>query len=379
MALLDPQPARPDLLETCVSFLFPGAPEDRQAQAWRWLEEGDAACLEFLWQEVLFPHIYFLLVQQGRQQAVSRPVLEKLRHEYLCALQQVVTQEAEAAQVVGELATAGLEVTLLKGADLRLRVYPDPATRPMTDLDLLVAPHNLARTRVVLESLGYRVIEAHVAQRSGFRERFAPADIYEPPPGLTLKVDLHWGLWHQYSFYGLPPAPIQAQALRAQLQEVPVKVLSPEHLLIHLCLHAYWDFVLVRQLVDIALTAATLPVDWSRLQVEASRWGCQAPLYQVLSLVQRLSPEVVPTVVLANLAGHQDPWAEKLIHTETPGPLTYYFATLYRQPLGDWLPFLFAKLWPDREYLLAKFGSASRGRYLWQFVRKFKERGSGLD
>jgi hypothetical protein len=362
-----------------VSFIFPGAPEGRQAQAWRLLENGDADCLEFLWQEVLFPYIYFLLVQQGRQQAVSDLVLEKLRHEYLCAVQQAVMQEAEAARVVGELATAGLEVTLLKGADLRLRVYPDPATRPMTDLDLLVAPHDLARTRAVLESLGYCVIKAHVAQRSGFRERFAPADIYEPPPDLTLKVDLHWGLWHQYSFYGLPLAPIQAQALPAHFQGVPVKVLAPEHLLMHLSLHAYWDFVLIRQLVDLALTAATLPVEWSRLQAEASRWGCQAPVFQVLSLVRQLSPEVVPAAVLAGLAGHQDPWAEKLVHTETPSPLTYYFATLYRLPLGDWLPFLLAKLWPDREYLLANFGSDSRGHYLWQFVRKFKARGPEVD
>ncbi len=379
MPQLDPQPVRPHLLDTCVSLLFPGAPEDRQAQAWRLLEQGDVACLEFLRQEALFPYVYFQLVQQSRPQAVSTPVVEKLRHDYLCAVQHVVTQEAEAVQIISELAKAGLEVTLLKGADLRLRVYPDPATRPMTDLDLLVDPHDLVRARAVLESLGYRVIEAHVSQRPGFRERFAPADIYEPQPDLSLKVDLHWGLWHEYSFYGLPLAPLQAQALPAHFQRVPVKVLAPEHLLMHLCLHAYWDFVLVRQLVDLALTAATLPVDWSRLQADASRWGCQAPVYQVLSLVQQLSPQVIPAAVLAGLAGHQDPWAEKLVHTETPSPLTYYFATLYRLPLGDWLPFLFAKLWPDREYLLANFGSASRGHYLWQFVRKFKAREPEVD
>jgi hypothetical protein len=302
---------------------------------------------------------------------VSSTLLEELRHEYLCAVQQAVRQEAEAAQIVGDLVAAGIEVTLLKGADLRLRVYRDAAARTMIDLDLLVNPHHLARTRAVLENLGYTVIDSHIDQRSGFRKRFAPADFYKPPPGLTLKVDLHWGLWHEYSFYGLPLGPVQAQAHEALFQGVPVKVLIPEHLLIHLGLHAYWDGVMLRQLVDLALAAARLPVDWSRFQADASRWLCQAPMYQILNMVHHLSPEVVPSSVLAGLAGHQDPWPEKLVHTKALGPFTYYFATLYRRPLGDWPAFLAAKLWPDRKYLLAQFGSASRGRYLWQFVRKF--------
>jgi hypothetical protein len=358
----------------CLSFLFSRAPAARETWFQQLFTGGDPFCLESLQQGALFPYLYALLVERDCQKTVPPTLLEKLRNSYLCAVQQVVIQEAEAAQVVGGLAAAGIKVTLLKGADLRLRVYPDPATRPMIDLDLLVDRHDLARTRTVLQGLGYSTIEAHTNQRAGFRERFAPADIYEPPHGHVLKVDIHWGLWNEYSFYGLPLAPIKARAQDVSFQGVTVKVLAPEHLLIHLCLHAYWDGIMLRQLVDLILTAALLPMDWTRFQADASRWHCQAPLYQILSLTHQLSPEAVSSSAFAGLVGHRHSLAEKLVNTGALGPFTYYFSSLSRHPLHDWPDFLRAKLWPERGYLVAKFGSFSRGRYLGHFVRKFRNR-----
>ncbi len=275
------------------------------------------------------------------------------------------------ALVLEGLADAGVEAVLLKGADLRLRVYEDPAARPMTDLDLLVHPRDLAPARAALASRHYRVIAAHTRQHPSFREDFAPADIYEPPLDLTLKVDLHWGLWNEFSVYGLPLEPVLAQARPASFQALPVKVLAPEHLLMHLCLHAYWDGVMLRQLADIILTASRLPVDWGRFQADASRWGLQVPLGQVLSLARQAAPAAIPAFAVTGLAGRRPAFLEKLIKTRVLGPLTYYLASLYRQPVAQWPAFLAAKLWPDRNYLVAKFGSASRLGYLRQFIRKF--------
>ncbi len=231
---------------------------------------------------------------------------------------------------------------------------------------------DLARARAVLASRHYRVIASHTHQHPGFREDFAPADIYEPPAGLTLKIDLHWGLWNEFSVYGLPLEPVLARARPASFQGLPVKVLAPEHLLMHLCLHAYWDDIMLRQLVDIVLTASRLPVDWARFQADASRWGLQVPLHQVLRLARQVAPAAIPAFALIGIAGRRPAYLEKLIKTKALGPLTYYLATMKRQPVGRWPAFLGAKFWPDREYLVNKFGSASRLRYLRQFIRKFR-------
>ncbi|MFZ2087954.1 MAG: nucleotidyltransferase family protein [Desulfobaccales bacterium] len=356
----------------CLSRLLSGPPAERQACLRELLTGSDPGCLEALHQESLFPFLYSSLIWQDCQISAPLSLLGKFKHDYLCALQQSVVHEAEALQVIESMVAAGIGVILLKGADLRLRVYNDPAARPMTDLDLLVPPEDVAPARKVLAGLKYRVTLSHTHQRPGFREQFAPADIYEPPPGLTLKVDFHWGLWNEFSVYGLPLTPILDGARPASFRGVPVRVMAPEHLLMHLCLHAYWDGIMLRQLVDIVLTASLLPVSWPRLLDQASRWRGQFPLHQVLSLAQEVSPVAIPASTLDGLAGRRPPLVEKVVKTGALGPLTYYLASLYRQPLTQWPSFFAAKFWPDRDYLAAKFGSPSRLGYLGQFVRKFR-------
>jgi len=87
---------------------------------------------------------------------------------------------------------------------------------------------------------------------------------------------------------------------------------------------------------------------------------------------QRMSRLAIPAFALIGIAGRRPAYLEKLIKTKALGPLTYYLATMKRQPVGRWPAFLGAKFWPDREYLVNKFGSASRLRYLRQFIRKFR-------
>ncbi len=86
-------------------------------------------------------------------------------------------------EVVRDVATLlrarGIAVMPIKGVLLQHWLYADPADRPMTDVDLLVQPEELAVARGVLEAAGYR---EH--QRSS-----AGALVFETP--WTLAVDLH--------------------------------------------------------------------------------------------------------------------------------------------------------------------------------------------
>lgn len=49
----------------------------------------------------------------------------------------------------------GIEALVLKGGALMHLLYPDPALRPMSDLDLLVRPADMPRARAVLADLGF--------------------------------------------------------------------------------------------------------------------------------------------------------------------------------------------------------------------------------
>jgi hypothetical protein len=95
--------------------------------------------------------------------------------------------EAAAAQVLGALATAGVPVVVLKGAELARWLERDD--RATTDLDVLVPVDRLPEAEVVLEALGYRglVLNFEVGDRPHH------ARIWESPTG-GADVDLHWTL-----------------------------------------------------------------------------------------------------------------------------------------------------------------------------------------
>jgi hypothetical protein len=294
---------------------------------------------------------------------------EKLRHAYLCAVHLASRQEAEAVRVLGALVAAGVEVVLLKGGDLRFRVYPDPATRPMADLDILVPPEQEGRARAVLEAFGYRCLEPE--PRGGFFERFGHAEGWQPPGGGSLFVDLHREIREGFGYYRLPYAVVQPRLEEVMFQNLTLKVLAPEHLLIHLCLHTYFEFNTWRQLLDLALVCRRLPVDGPRLALDIRAAGVEAPVSRVLELGRGLSPEPWPPPAALGLTGGSPGWPERLVLSGAWGPLTPYVAFFTRYSRRDWLPYLSARLWPDREYLAAKFGSSSRLGFLRQFIRKF--------
>jgi hypothetical protein len=62
--------------------------------------------------------------------------------------------------VLAALTEAGLLTILLKGAALAYTLYPDPALRPMSDLDLLIHPQDLKQAVQVIQSMGYRKMES---------------------------------------------------------------------------------------------------------------------------------------------------------------------------------------------------------------------------
>jgi hypothetical protein len=354
----------------CLALLLPGA-AGRRERFWRRFAQGDAGCLEVLGQGALLPYAYARLLQEDPPPALPGALRARLRQAYLAAVHQEVRQKVEAVRVLGALVRVGVEVVLLKGADLRQRVYPEPGTRPMSDLDILTSPAQAGQARGVLRGLGYRLLEPE--PRPGFRERFAHAEGWEPPAGATLPVDLHWEIREGAGYYRLP-----YEVLRPRLQEswnetLPLKVLSPEYLLIHLCLHTYFEFSHWRQLLDVLLVSQRLPVVWQQLAVEARACRCQAPVARVLDRLHGWQPDLIPSPARLGLDGAGSGRAEKMVLRGTWGPLIPYVAGFARIPRSDWRPFLAAKLWPDREYLAAKLGAASRWRYVRQFFHKFGE------
>jgi hypothetical protein len=99
----------------------------------------------------------------------------------------VLRQQARQALVC--LEAAGVPAVVLKGSDFADRLYPQPALRPFTDVDLLIPRHALEPARTALRGLGYQPVPARMKHETGYGE-----ESWRRQNGPTGTVELHWDL-----------------------------------------------------------------------------------------------------------------------------------------------------------------------------------------
>jgi hypothetical protein len=370
-------PATSPIAKEVLIALFPDQAGGAAPRLWEALAQGQEALVAQLRRESLTPLIYLELIHQGRQEEVDPVSLHQLQNDFAHSLNAAALQEQEIWRLIEAFSQAEVDFILIKGADLRLRVYRDPAQRPMSDLDILVSPAQHPQAREVLVGLGYFLSPYCNDPRPGFRELFDHELEFDPPQGRTLPVDLHWETRAVAGFYRLPYAALQPQAISLIYQGLPLRFLAPEHALLHLCLHAFNDFYetgrvryTTLHLVDIAMALTRMHFDWPRFLQEVARCGCQRPVSSVLGELAEILPLALPPFVLAELRGYRLTWGEMIMMPYGLGYLTNYFPVFYHHPLRDWLRFLEAKLRPDPDYLANLADKPNRPSYWRQFIQK---------
>jgi hypothetical protein len=120
------------------------------------------------------------------------------------------TNELVSLAILTELEQAGIRALPLKGSVLARELYDDVAARTAGDIDILVAPEDLARTVALLEGMDWR------RERPESRATSLPV-LHERLHHPTLpRVELHWRVhWYETRFSAdalaraRPPAPHQ--------------------------------------------------------------------------------------------------------------------------------------------------------------------------
>jgi hypothetical protein len=208
----------------------------------------------------------------------------------------------ELTEVLEALRGVGIDVIVLKGAYLAQAIYKDLALRSMADIDLLVRRADLERTEAILATMGY--VPLHGAHQD---EDFANCQHLQPltraggPP-----IEIHWTIESPTEPFAIDIEGLWKRARPARVADVDVLVLSPEDLLLHLCLHTTfhhrltlglrgcWDiFEMIRQCQG--------PVEWKQLQLRAREWRVEKYVYLTLQLANELLGAAVPEEVLADL------------------------------------------------------------------------------
>ena len=176
----------------------------------------------------------------------------------------------------------------LKGSWLAYHAYPEPAQRPMRDIDLLVPAAGVLEAFALLLAAGYRIgspLELPLADHVKF-EKHLPVLI--APRGTV--TELHHRLWEPDGRldHATPPqdeAPLRA---RAVVGADGIRVLAPQDTLAHLIIHAVYSHRLdcgPLLLPDIDFLLRAAPIDWPAFWAQAEREGWRSGARLVLDLV----------------------------------------------------------------------------------------------
>ncbi len=203
--------------------------------------------------------------------------------------------------VVQGLQRRGFAIIVLKGAYLAQGVYRDPSLRLMSDIDLLVKPEDVARLRDLFHELGYAPVpSAEPVGDAPHHDQFAHPT--SPPD-----FELHWSLVSAGQLFQVDHQGLWERAVKTSIAGLPVQVLSPEDMVLHLCLHTSYQHVFdrfsLRCLCDIqrCLRHYGDNVDWDQVCRRAAEWRCTRNVHLTLLLAGELLGAAVPPTALADL------------------------------------------------------------------------------
>lgn len=193
------------------------------------------------------------------------------------------------ARVSRELSAAGVEHVPLKGARLLRELYPDPGTRAVSDLDVLVRLEDLDRADRALRGLG---LEADSPREQDRMDRFAHHRHYVMPGPVRITVELHVKLSSTYGL-GVRPAALWEGAEPARGPEATAleRRLAPlvelHWLLVHVANHGYG--LALKWLLDLRLLLEREGVDGAALLRMARASGTVGACGFALALLARLA------------------------------------------------------------------------------------------
>lgn len=280
--------------------------------------------------------------------------------------------------LLGKLRVQGIPVIVLKGAYLAQHVYQDIALRTMADLDILVPALHIDQVQTILARLGYQLDERK--DLSGNSYHLA----YRSSENPILAVEVHWDLEPAHSPFRVDVEDLWQRARPVNVAGVDVLALSPEDLLLHLCLHTahrhLFGHYSLRALCDIraVLRHSGHRLDWDLLCLRSRQWGCDHSLYLTLLLARDLFEVDAPIVVFQRLRPHSfDPrlrdWARQRLFAlvdDKVGPWSDHLGQVIAAPgLEEKLRLLFHLyiLPHSSTYSSSGSGEAKSGKvHFWQ-------------
>ena len=347
-----------------------------------------AACRERLargalaapaWEEVVAradghltaPLLRFNLAAAGRLPGVPAEARRRLDEIARVWAARHLAYVSEARRLLGALAAAGIEAIPLKGAALMLGAYyPQPGLRGALDLDLLVAPAQLAAAEAVAEACGYREIPGRRAARPQSRLENERNHSWPRRGAGGLLLELHHRAFH-FARGGrdLTFAELRAGAIARDGLLHP----APSDLALHLIHHTIVDLqsthAILRTLADLHVLFAAAPEARDQARARAADFGFAGAADLAAAALQTLVDAPGAAAASADVALLLDtallPDADELAETAR----WFEYFDLRRRPLRK-LAALASLLFTSRAHLEQLYGPAEPRSLYLNYLRR---------
>jgi hypothetical protein len=245
---------------------------------------------------------------------VGATVLEQALPAYLANWAANRRLLAGAAPILEALGSAHCRPVALKGLALLMCYYEDLGVRSVADLDVLIDPARAETAWQILTEMG------GVADQRAFPKTFAAiraayhAWQFMFPGGFA--IDLHWSPFSD-CFAGVVAEGFLAAARPITFGGLTANIPSPEHLLLHVCVHGVHRASAVpdRWMLDAATLVGKAPaVDWSVVADGARAAGLEHALVFALRRLRSVgglpgAPDDVLHARRASILDRVEVWA----------------------------------------------------------------------
>jgi hypothetical protein len=271
------------------------------------------AVLELATRHRVAPLLYRAHCEGRIGDPLPRAFVEACRRIYFATLRKNVVALDAGEELLAGLEAQGIAVAPLKGWALLTTgghlaevspLYPDPGTRPMDDLDLMVAAGARGLASAVLEKVGFRPIQSPRVRSSLYAAGHEVA-FHKRSGEIDLFVELHWAsagpesLLRGMIFSGERFLRMLCVRNEGSGRLAPTPLGNLLFAAVHGARHAYERWIWLH---DLHQLLARSPFDWASVVRAARAWRVRGPLYAGLVATRELFRTPVPKEVIAALA-----------------------------------------------------------------------------
>lgn len=241
--------------------------------------------------------IFFCYIKKyGCEHLLPEAISRSLSDGFILTLKENMAAIGKARVIFNKFKEYKIPVIVLKGLFLIEHIYPHPAMRGLSDIDILIRKEDIFRVDTCLRVLGYMAKDSTPERASNNPPGYLESLDYCHENNSGFHLHVHWHLVNTsvpaYMYAPLIPMDyVWEKAVSARIADTGVLSLCPEHAIIYLCEHALrvgHSFDRLVLICDIVMLFKTYRdrIDWAVLWEESKIMHLERFLFISLSVVE---------------------------------------------------------------------------------------------